>query len=127
MNATKNILMTGSAGMLIAAAPADAFVPAAAHAQKPQRAAAIVTPAAFAPPPPLPKKPRRAAAIVPPAALQVEAPKPSGSLVASITLADFGFVSGFRLSKLGGREEIFLPLPPGAELTASELLLSLDD
>src|SRR6185312_10805012 len=84
---------------------AGGAVAAGAQAQKPQRAAAVVTPAALAP----------------------ETPKPSGSLVAGITLADIGFVSGLRFSNLGGRREIFLPLPAGADLAASELLLSLDD
>ena len=32
-----------------------------------------------------------------------------------------------RFSNLGGRREIFVPLPPGADLAASELLLALDD
>ena len=81
------------------------LVPTAALAQRVQRAAAVVTPAA----------------------LPAEAPKAPGGLVASVTLADVGFVSGFRFSNLGGRQELFLPLPAGADLTASEINLVLDD
>ena len=51
---------------------------------------------------------------------------PSG-LLASISLADIGFSSGFRFSNLGGRREIFVPLPQGQDLTASEFRLVLDD
>jgi hypothetical protein len=96
------LLMTGSAGVLIAAALA-----VTSQAQKLER--------------------QRAAAIVTPAALPVEAPKPSGNLVTQVSFADIGFASGLRFSNLGGRREIFLPLPQGADLSAGELLLSLDD
>jgi hypothetical protein len=96
--------MSNFLGALLAASLA--LFPFAAHAQRAQRAAAVVTPAS----------------------LPVEAPKPPpGSLIASVTLADAGFVSGFRFSNLGGRQELFLPLPPGVDLSASELNLTLDD
>ena len=48
-------------------------------------------------------------------------------LLASISLADIGFSNGFRFSNLGGRREIFVPLPQGPDLTASEVRLVLDD
>jgi hypothetical protein len=100
MSRGRRLLMAGSAGLLIATALA-----ATAPALERQRAAAIATPAA----------------------LQVEAPKPSGNLVTQVSFADIGFASGLRFSNLGGRREIFLPLPQGADLSAGELLLSLDD
>ena len=59
--------------------------------------------------------------------MPVEAPKPSGNLITQVTFADIGFASGLRFSNLGARREIFLPLPQGADLSAGELLLSLDD
>ena len=96
--------MSRPVGALVAATLV--LVPATAFAQRAQRAAAVVTPVALA----------------------VETPKaPAGGLVASVTLADIGFISGFRFSNLGGRQELFLPLPPGIDLDASVLNLSLDD
>ena len=53
-------------------------------------------------------------------------PRPK-SLVATVTLADVGFGYGLRLANLGGRREVFIPLPQGVEMTASELVLTLDD
>jgi hypothetical protein len=44
-------------------------------------------------------------------------------LLASISLADIGFNNGLRFSNLGGRREIFVPLPQSQELTASEFRL----
>jgi hypothetical protein len=55
-----------------------------------------------------------------------QAIRPSG-LLSVITLADIGFVSGLRFSNLGGRQELFLPLPPGIDIGASVLNLSVDD
>ena len=46
MNTTKKMLMTGSAGVLIAAALAGALVPAASQAQKVERQRAAIVPAA---------------------------------------------------------------------------------
>jgi hypothetical protein len=53
--------------------------------------------------------------------------QPAAPLTTSVTLADIGFAAGLRFSNLGGRHEIFVPLPAGTELAASELLLALDD
>ena len=50
-----------------------------------------------------------------------------GNLVATVTLADIGFVNGFRFANLGGRREVFVPLPQGKEVTSSELVLVIDD
>jgi len=49
------------------------------------------------------------------------------NLVAAVTLADIGFVNGFRFANLGGRREVFVPLPQGREVTSSELVLVIDD
>jgi cellulose synthase operon protein B len=96
--------MSRLSGTVVAALIA-VLVPAAAQAQKFQRAAAVATPAA----------------------LTLDAAKPAGNPLTTITLGDLGYASGFRFSNLGGRQEIFLPLPPSADLTASEITLSLDD
>jgi hypothetical protein len=67
----------------------------------------------------------------PKAAAAPQAPSPtqtqSAPLLAAITLADIGFGNGFRLANLGARRDIFIPLPQGAEITAKELVLALDD
>jgi hypothetical protein len=54
------------------------------------------------------------------------AAKPT-AITSMISLADVGFASGFRFANLGGRREIFVPLPQGADLTATELVLTVDD
>ena len=66
------------------------------------------------------------AAAAPTAATAPAASAPHG-LAAEITLADVGFANGLRFSNLGGRHDIFVPLPEGDGLTASELVLVLDD
>jgi cellulose synthase operon protein B len=48
-------------------------------------------------------------------------------LLSAITLADVGFVNGIRFANLGGRRELFLPLPQSGDVAASELVLVLDD
>jgi hypothetical protein len=60
----------------------------------------------------------------------VSAPPPRprvGGVLAAITLADIGFGSGLRFSNLGGRHEIYLPLPENGDVAASDLVLALDD
>jgi hypothetical protein len=49
------------------------------------------------------------------------------SLVVAVALGDVGYSNGFRLSNLGGRREIFIPVAQGIELTLAELVLALDD
>jgi hypothetical protein len=44
-----------------------------------------------------------------------------------LTFADLGFRDGFRFANLGGRREIFVPLPQGLAITPAELVLTLDD
>src|SRR5262245_54024447 len=94
-----------SATALVAAALCGALTGVPAQAQKLQRAAAIVAP------------PQASVAAQPPA----------GSLVTTISLTDLGFISGLRFSNLGGRREIFVPWPQGADIAATELSLVLDD
>jgi hypothetical protein len=66
----------------------------------------------------------RSAAVGP---ISVPAETQRKSLVVGVMLADVGFSNGFRLSNLGGRREIFIPVPQGVELTLAELVLTLDD
>ncbi len=54
-------------------------------------------------------------------------PVTSKDLIATVTLADIGFHTGLRFANLGGRRQIFIPVPQGAPLAATELVLVLDD
>ncbi len=74
-----------------------------------------------APPAPAP------ASAPPPVATAPPPPPQSKMMVTTVTLADLGFKNGIRFANLGGRREIFVALPQGADLTASELVLALDD
>lgn len=51
----------------------------------------------------------------------------ASSFISVVTLADIGIGSGIRFANLGGRRELFIPLPQGADIVASELVLTLDD
>jgi hypothetical protein len=61
-----------------------------------------------------------------PASAAPAAVRPS-EYTATVTLADLGFAAGFRLANLGGRREVFVPVPQGADISASELVLTVDD
>ena len=50
-----------------------------------------------------------------------------GALLSSITLGDIGFKDGIRFANLGGRRDVFIPLPQGPDITARELILTVDD
>ena len=82
--------------------------------------------------PPLPpaahraQGPRTAAIEQQPVAAPATAAQPTG-LIAAVTLADIGFVNGLRFANLGGHHELFVPLPQGGDIAASELVLDLDD
>jgi hypothetical protein len=52
---------------------------------------------------------------------------PAGLLISSITLADVGFKDGIRFANLGGRRDVFVPVPKGPDIAARELVLTLDD
>jgi hypothetical protein len=72
-----------------------------------------------------------------PAAAPAPAPAPAptetpararpGSLISVTTLANLGFTDGLRFANLGGRRDVFVPLPQGGEITPSELVLAFDD
>lgn len=49
------------------------------------------------------------------------------SLLVDVPFADAGFPDGFRLSNLGGRRELYTPVPQGAEISLAELVLGYDD
>lgn len=108
-----------------ALAPAVAQPP---KAERPLRSASIASPARVTAEPAKPKPERqRAASVATPASPPAEPAKPRSGLVTHIALADIGFIAGLRFSNLGGRRDIFLPLPQGADLSIGELMLSLDD
>jgi cellulose synthase subunit len=52
---------------------------------------------------------------------------PLKSLVVPVLLADVGYPNGFRLANLGGRREVYIPLPQDIELNLAELVLTFDD
>lgn len=51
----------------------------------------------------------------------------SNLMVTTVSLGDLGFKNGIRFANLGGRHEIFVPLPQSANLSATELALVVDD
>jgi hypothetical protein len=53
-------------------------------------------------------------------------PRP-GAITSTISLADIGYATGFRFANLGGRRDLFVSLPAGADVTARELVLTVDD
>jgi len=52
---------------------------------------------------------------------------PPKSLLVDVLFADVGLSNGFRLSNLGGRREVYIPVPQGIDLTLAELVLVFDD
>jgi len=77
--------------------------------------------------PPVPHRPAAARVQTEAAAAEPAASTRPGDLLAEVTLADIGFINGVRLSNLGGHQELFVPLPQDAEVTARELVLGVDD
>jgi hypothetical protein len=49
------------------------------------------------------------------------------TLTVGVHFSDIGYSNGFRLSNLGARREIYVPVPQSAELKLADLLLSFDD
>ncbi len=115
--------MNGSLSRLLVTASLTAVMAATAQAQSKRPVSFSVEPAKAPAPPAHPPK---TAALSPDAggAPSDAAPK---SLVVAVLLADVGYSEGFRLSNLGGRREIYVPVPQGAELGLGELVLALDD
>jgi hypothetical protein len=69
---------------------------------------------------------QRAAVVTP--APQSPAPEAvAKSLLVGVPFADVGFPNGFRLSNLGGRREVYVPVPQGIELKLADLVLAYDD
>ncbi len=99
-------------------------------AQSPQQTAFQVPPPTQSAPPKLHRPP--ATRLARPLAVPVvpEAVSPiarAGGVVAEITLADIGFANGLRFANLGGHNDLFVPLPQDAEVSANELVLAIDD
>jgi hypothetical protein len=70
---------------------------------------------------------QRTAVVAPVAPQGALAETPPKSLLVGVPFADVGFPDGFRLSNLGGRREVYIPVPQGIELDLAELVLSYDD
>jgi len=80
-----------------------------------------------------PKEPARIAPPMQRAAVALPAPQGAAieaslkSLLVAVPLADVGLPNGFRLSNLGGRREVYIPVPQGIELNLADLVLTYDD
>ena len=85
----------------------------------------LVQPTARAANPALP--PSAGAPIAPATAPVGPRTLPPGVLLSSIALGDMGFKDGIRFANLGGRRDIFIPLPQGPDIAARELHLVIDD
>jgi cellulose synthase operon protein B len=70
--------------------------------------------------------PQRAAVILPTPQSTLSQP-PIKTLLVGVPFADVGFPDGFRLSNLGGRREVYVPVPQGIELNLGDLVLAYDD
>jgi hypothetical protein len=70
---------------------------------------------------------QRTAAVAAPVVQSVAPAPPLKSLLVGVPLADVGQPNGFRLSNLGGRREIYIPVPQGIELNVAQLILAYDD
>jgi hypothetical protein len=105
---------------LLLAASLAATLPAHAQVRKPLSTS--VEPART----PRQAPPAQAAAVTPDA--QGTSPDaPLKSITVGVLLADVGYSNGFRLSNLGGRKEVYIPIPQGIELNLVELVLAFDD
>jgi hypothetical protein len=74
-----------------------------------------------------PAQPMLARAAPAAAPMPAAAPARPSGLLSTVTLADMGFVNGFRFANLGGRREVFVPVPQNGDVTARELVLVIDD
>lgn len=107
---------------LLLAASLSATLTSPAHAQVRKPILTSAEPAR-APPQALPAK---AAAVTPDA----QGTSPDAllkSIRVGLLLGDVGYPNGFRLSNLGGRQEVYIPIPQGVELNLPELVLAFDD
>jgi hypothetical protein len=102
-----SLAATSSLGAPLLAAPH--------HAAPAQNAAPLVARATPLAPP------------LPPQAPSLVAPVQPNGLFAAVTLADIGFVNGFRFANLGGRREVFVPVPQNADVRPRALMLVIDD
>jgi len=99
--------------------------PTAVPRQRPTQHHAVVQPAARAA---APSHPQAASAPARPAASAAGPQRLApGMLLSSITLGDIGFKDGIRFANLGGRRDVFVPLPQGPDISARELILTIDD
>jgi cellulose synthase operon protein B len=67
------------------------------------------------------------AAVVTAAPQSAAPPAAVKSLLVGVPFAGAGFPAGFRLSNLGGRREVYIPMPQGIELNLVDLVLVYDD
>jgi hypothetical protein len=108
---------------LLLAASLAAGLSSTTDAQQPKLIPARVETAQSPIPAPRPSK---TTAIIPDARSAIQE-APLKSLLAGVLLADVGYSNGFRFSNLGGRREIYIPVPQGIELHFAGLALAFDD
>jgi hypothetical protein len=108
------LLLASSLALLTSSAYAQPLQPLSIRGEPPRA------------PPPVRRPAPVTAAIAPDPRVAV-AEAPLKSLVVGVLLADVGYSNGFRLSNLGGRREVYIPVPQGIELSLAELVLVLDD
>jgi hypothetical protein len=72
-------------------------------------------------------RPLETAAVAPDVRTVAPPDAPIKSLLVDSALGDVGYANGFRLSNLGGRREVYIPIPQGVELSLAEFVLVLDD
>lgn len=71
--------------------------------------------------------PMQRAAVITPGQQNAVVQAAQKSLLVGVPFADAGFPNGFRLSNLGGRREVYIPVPQGIELSLADLVLTYDD
>jgi hypothetical protein len=116
-------------GVAIVAAGGAGEVAAQTRPPVPALAAVTSRPSPLAHPPstvPAPSIAVPAPGIVAPAP-GIAARARAQSLISVVTLADVGIGTGLRFANLGGRREVFVPLPQSADIAAAEVVLTLDD
>ncbi|MGP9810393.1 hypothetical protein ACTZWT_02655 [Rhodopseudomonas sp. NSM] len=72
-------------------------------------------------------QPRNMVAVVPEVREAPADPQLLKSISVGVLFANVGYPNGFRFSNLGGRREIYIPVPQGIELSLAALKLVFDD
>jgi len=118
----RSVLLACSALSLIAAEAVAQGRPAVPR-QRPAQLQAAIQPDARTPTP----QGQAAPATVRPISGATPHRLAPGALLSALTLGNLGFKDGIRFANLGGRRDVFVPLPQGPDITAREVVLAIDD